>query len=390
MKALHFGAGNIGKGFIGYLLNKTGFEVCFVDIDQQMVDSFNKNNRYLVEILDDSHPVETISPVSALNSVTQAEEVINAIVNADLITTSVGVNHLSKIASIISRGLLKRAKENKKKIDIIANENAINASSILKQEIERHVSSSEMNEICSFVGFPNSAIDRLALSKKSEEGEIALVEPIYEWIINKSEMVNFDLPLIKNAVYVEDLKPYIERKIYIVNMGHAATAYIGFLAGEATIQSSLDNPEIENFVKETLNEASQYIIRQFNIKSEEMSDFIEKTLKRFKNKNISDDVLRVGRSPIRKLGYDERLIKPTRELFQLGLSIEHLTVAVAAAFLFDNAHDEESVTLQTYINEKGIEQAISHFTQVENQKIKDKIKENYYRLKNNTAQIALS
>ncbi|SFJ71684.1 mannitol-1-phosphate 5-dehydrogenase [Thermoflavimicrobium dichotomicum] len=382
MQALHFGAGNIGKGFIGYLLNKTGYEVCFVDINQQMVDSYNNNNSYKVEILDDSHTVETIAPVSALNSATQEEEVINAIVNADLITTSVGVNNLSQIASIISKGLLKRAKINKKKIDIIANENAINASSTLKQEIERHVSSSEMNEICSFVGFPNSVIDRLALSKKSEEGEIALVEPYYEWIINKLEMVNLDLPFIKNAIYVEDLKPYIERKLYIVNMGHATTAYIGFLAGECTIQSSLEKPEIENFVRGTLKEVSQYFIQKFNTKSEDMSDFIEKTLKRFKNKNINDDVLRVGRSPIRKLGYDERLIKPTRELFDLGLSIEHVTVAVAAAFLFDNPHDEESVILQKYINEKGIEQAILHVTQVDNKKITDKIITNYYRLKN--------
>ncbi|CAH0346710.1 mannitol-1-phosphate 5-dehydrogenase [Bacillus sp. CECT 9360] len=389
MQAVHFGAGNIGKGFIGYLLNKTGYEVCFVDINEQMVDSFNKNNSYLIEILDDSHTVETISPVSALNSATQEEKVIEAIVNTDLITTSVGINNLSRIANIISKGLLKRIKENKKKIDIIANENAINASSTLQQEIERQVSNSEMNEICSFVGFPNSAIDRLALSKNSDEGEIALVEPFYEWIINQSEMVNVDLPLIKNALYVEDLRPYIERKLYMVNMAHATTAYIGFLAGESTIQSTLKNPKIERFVRETLKEASQYIIQKFNITSEDIRDFIEKTIKRFKNKNISDDILRVGRSPIRKLGHDERLIKPTRELFELGLSVEHLTVAIAAAFLFDNSNDEESVVLQNYMNEQGIEQAISHFTQIENMQILDKIKENFNRLKDSNGQIDL-
>jgi mannitol-1-phosphate 5-dehydrogenase len=383
MKALHFGAGNIGKGFIGYLLNKTGYEVCFVDVNQPMVDSINKNNSYKVEILDDSHTGETISPVTALNSSTQEEKVIDAIVNADLITTSVGVNNLSRIATIVSKGLLKRVNKNKRKLDIIANENAFNASSTLKQEIERHVTTSEMEEICSFVGFPNSAIDRLALSKNSEEGEIALVEPFYEWIINKSEMVNLELPLIENAIYVEDLKPYIERKLFIVNMGHATTAYIGFLAEEPTIQSALENPNIEPFVRKTLNEASQYIIKKYNIKYEDMSVFIEKTLKRFKNKNISDDILRVGRSPIRKLGYDERLTKPTRELFDLGLSIEHLTMAVAAAFLFNHPNDEESVILQEYINEKGIDQAILHFTQIENKIIRDRIKENYYLLKNN-------
>ncbi|MGE6376406.1 mannitol-1-phosphate 5-dehydrogenase [Peribacillus muralis] len=386
MKALHFGAGNIGKGFIGYLLNKTGYDVCFADINQQMVDRLNKNESYIVELLDDSHTVEVISPVTALNVITQEARVIDAIVEADLITTSVGVNNLSRIANIVSKGLLKRVKENKKRLDIMANENAIHATSTLKQEIERQVTSGEMKEISFFIGFPNSAIDRLALSRSGGEGEIALVEPMYEWIINKSEMINLDLPLIKNASYVDDLEPYIERKLYIVNMGHAATAYIGFLTGHTTIQSALTIPGIERFVRNTLNEASQYIIRKFNIENEDMSSFIEKTMKRFKNENISDDIFRVGRSPIRKIGYEERLTKPTRELFDSGLSIEYLTMAVAAAFLFDNPHDEESVILQKYISEKGIDQAILHFTQIKNKELRDKIKEKYDVFKNSRSE----
>jgi mannitol-1-phosphate 5-dehydrogenase len=387
MKALHFGAGNIGKGFIGYFLHKNGYEVCFVDVNQEMVDQFNKNNSYLVELLDDEHTVEKISPVSALNSITQEDEVIDSIVSVDLITTSVGAQNLARIAPVIVKGLLKRVRENKKKLDIIANENAINASTILKQEVERLVSTSEMEEIESLVGFPNSAIDRLALSKKGEEGEIALVEPIYEWVINQSEMVNVDVPLIKEAIYVKDLKPYIERKLYIVNMGHATTAYLGFLAGEATIQSALRNHEIEGFVRETMQEAAQYFIKKFAIHANDMNDFIEKTLNRFNNKNIRDDLLRVGRAPIRKLGYDERLVKPMRELYDLELPIEHLTVAVAAGYLFDNSDDEESVTLQCYIMENGIGQAISHFSQIEKKEIRESIIHHYQNLKNTKGKV---
>lgn len=382
MKALHFGAGNIGKGFIGNLLSKTGYEVCFVDVNQEMIDSINKSNSYSVELLDEDHTLEAISPVSSLNSITQEEKVIEAIVNADLITTSVGVGNLSKIAKVLSKGLLLRIDQNRKNVDVIANENAINASLTLKREIEQIVSSEEMDKINYYVGFPNSAIDRLALSKKSEEGEIALVEPFFEWVINKSEMVNLELPLIRNAIYVEDLKPYIERKLYIVNMGHATTAYLAFLVGEPTIQSALRDPRIEKSVRAAMVETSQYIIQTYQTDSGKMTEFIEKTLKRFKNSNISDDIFRVGRSPIRKLGYDERLVKPARELFNLGLPIENLTAAIAAAFMFSNPDDEETVILQKYISEKGIDRAISHFTQIENIEIKDMIKNNYDRLKN--------
>jgi mannitol-1-phosphate 5-dehydrogenase len=378
MLALHFGAGNIGRGFIGNLLSKSGYEVCFVDVNQEMIDYLNKNNRYLVELFDESHTVETIHEVSALNSITQEEKVLEVIANADLITTSIGVGNLAKIAKILAKGLLKRIDEKGKKVDVIANENAINASSILKREIEQIVSKDELEKIDAFVGFPNSAIDRLALSK----GEIALVEPVFEWVINKSEMVNLELPFIKDAIYVEDLKPYIERKLYIVNMGHATIAYLAFLAEEPTIQSALRNPDIEKTVRGAMVEASKYIIRTHQSDAQEMTKYIEKTLTRFKNSNISDDILRVGRSPIRKLGFNERLVKPARELFKVKLPIENLTVAIAAAYLFSNPFDEEAVMLQQFIQEKGIDEAILHFSQIENIEMRAMIRKQYERLKN--------
>ncbi|MGP4075907.1 mannitol-1-phosphate 5-dehydrogenase [Halobacillus sp. K22] len=382
MKALHFGAGNIGKGLIGYLLNKSGFDLCFVDVNEEAVNHMNSSNYYSLELLDEDHTVESISPVRALHS-SSKEQVVDAIVEADLITTSVGAGNLTKIAPVISEGLLKRIQLDKGNVDVIANENMINASSKLKEEIHRVVSTSEMDAIRSHAGFPNSAIDRLSLSEERSEGEVTLVEPYYEWMIEKSGMLNSDLPSISNATYVEELKPYIERKLYIVNLGHAATAYTAFLEGYGTIQNALTNPEIEKFLRETLKESAGYFTHTYHFDPEEMREFISKTIKRFKNANISDDILRVGRSPIRKLGFNERLVKPTRVLYELGLPVEKLTTAVATAFLFDNPHDEEAVTIQSYIREHGIEQAITHFTEIEDTSLKRKIKDNYIKLKEN-------
>lgn len=380
MQALHFGAGNIGKGLIGNLLSKTGYHVCFVDVNQKVVDQINQNNWYHIEILDDHQTIETISPVSALNSLTQEDQVVDAIVNADIITTSVGVNNLSKIAKILAKGLIKRA-ECKKKVDVIANENTINASDVLKREIQQTVSREEMDLIDLYVGFPNSAIDRTSLMKHEAEGTV-LVEPYFEWIIDQSEMVQSKLPLIKHVIYVQNLRPYIERKLYLVNMGHAAIAYLGHLAGEPTIQSALNHSKIEKVVRDAMVETSRYIIHAYHLNSSEITRFIDKTIQRFKNENIQDDVLRVGRSPIRKLGYDERLVKPTVELFRLGLPIKNLTIAIAAAFRFNHSKDDESVQLQKYIYENGIDQAITHFTKIKEPNIKDQIRKNYTRLSN--------
>lgn len=381
MQALHFGAGNIGRGFIGYLLNKTGYDVCFVDVNEEIIKSINETNSYLIELLDDAQTRETVAPVSALNSINDREKVIEKITKTDLITTSVGVENLSKIAGLLAEGLLKRIDKNKKEIDVIANENAINASSTLKEEIEKHLTAKEIDKLNDFVGFPNSAIDRLALSKQTEEEEIALVEPFYEWVINKSEIKNKDLPSIEDAIYVENLDPYIKRKLYLINMSHAATAYIGFLADEKTIQSSLKNLKIESFIRSVLDEVKEYIIEDSHFTAENIDSYIEKTLKRFKNENISDNVLRVGRAPIRKLGYDERLIKPLRKLNELDLPLKNLTKVIAAAFSFDNPEDEEAVRLQEYVQNNGIEKAIINFTEIKDEELINKIKKQYSKLK---------
>lgn len=383
MKALHFGAGNIGKGFIGYLLNKTGYDVCFVDVNQEMIDRFNANNRYYVEILDHHRTVEEVSPVTALNSLTQEKKVIDAIVHADLITTSVGVNNFASIAEIIAKGLLRREVTGSK-IDIIANENAINASSSLKKEIAKQVSEKEMESLSSFVGFPNAAVDRVALNKDCATDESVAVESDYEWVINKSEMVNLNLPFIEGALYVEDLKPFIERKLFLVNMGHATTAYIGFLFGKHTIQEALKNNKIEQFLRGALQETSQYFISTLNIEPKILNQYIEKTISRFENENISDDIFRVGRDPIRKMSYHERLIKPTRELYDMGFSVEHLSLTIAACFLFDNPKDESSVVIQNYIKEHSLYEAIAHFTALESEDLKVKIKSYYEQLKTAT------
>jgi len=195
-------------------------------------------------------------------------------------------------------------------------------------------------------------------------------------------MKNTVLPPIADVIYVDDLEAYINRKFYMINMAHAATAYVGFRAGEKTIQSTLADPKMREFIKSVLNEVKKYIVIDSHFSAEELDAYIEKTISRFKNENISDDVRRVGRAPIRKLGSDERLVKPLRNLFELDLPLESLTIVIAAAFRFDNSEDEEAVRLQKYIQEKGIEQAIPHFTGIEEEELINKIEKYYLKLEN--------
>ena len=89
MLAVHFGAGNIGRGFIWSLLSQSGYEVVFVDINDEVVCLLKEKQEYRVIIADEHKQEQLIRNVSAVNSQTEREKVIDYITKAHLITTAV-------------------------------------------------------------------------------------------------------------------------------------------------------------------------------------------------------------------------------------------------------------------------------------------------------------
>lgn len=92
------------------------------------------------------------------------------------------------------------------------------------------------------------------------------------------------------------------------------------------------------------------------------------------NPNLSDLNSRVARTPIRKLGYDERFIRPLREASERGLSYQALLQTIARIFKYDDSQDEQSVGLQTLLAEKPLEAVIKQITGLENAQLVDEIK----------------
>lgn len=125
---------------------------------------------------------------------------------------------------------------------------------------------------------------------------ISVVEPYYEWIMDRQQLdptTSFDM---KNVNLVDDMEPYIERKLYIVNAAHAAVAYLGALKGYKTIQEAIQNMEIFNLVKQFLMENIEYFVQKYHFSREELTSFVEKTLNRHGNQKLSDEITRVGSS----------------------------------------------------------------------------------------------
>lgn len=347
-QTVHFGAGNIGRGFIGALFSQSGYHVTFVDIAEQVINKLNEEGRYEVKLATETKETETIEHVSGLNNLHQEGEVIETIGQSTYLTTAIGPNILPRIAPLIAKGIEKRVASSDEPLYVIACENQIGATDILKKHILDNLDQETISNLEGKVYFFNSAVDRIV--PMQDQGSLdVLVEPYYEWVVETTE----DIPHVEGMTIVEDLAPFIERKLFTVNTGHAVIAYLGYLEGKSTIDQTLADENIAAQVRETLKETGAYLVKQYGLDEKEHLAYIEKNIDRFKNAYLNDDVTRVGRAPIRKLGPDDRLIRPTTEAQKAGLSYSYLAKAIAAALLFDNPEDEQAMEIQGMIKEQG-------------------------------------
>lgn len=341
MKAVHFGAGNIGRGFVGVLLKEAGYDLVFSDVNAELIDAINSADSYIVhEVGSDPKDIE-ISGFSGINSAQDPEALTEAIATADVVTTAVGPTVLKFVAVNIAEGLRRRAEIGTEgKVAIMACENAINATDGLAEAVRAHFADADQVAI-----FANTAVDRIVPNQAPGQGLDVTVENYYEWAIETGPFGGKPLD-IPGATWVDDLAPYITRKLFTVNTGHATTAYFGYEAGISKLSDALENEEIHAKVSGALAETKNLVVRKFGFAPEVQQAYVEKILNRFANPSLPDTTERVGRAPLRKVSRHERFIGPAAELAEMGEFTSGLLAAVEALLRFDVAEDPEAVELQ--------------------------------------------
>lgn len=365
MKAVHFGAGNIGRGFIGALLYASNYETIFLDVNGTVVNALNDKKRYEVTLMGAEQQTIRVEHVRGINTLTHPAEGADAIAQADLVTAAVGPKILPMISSLIAEGLRTRFEKNPQPLNVIACENMINASSLLKEHVYSHLSEPEKEMADRWIGFPNAAVDRIVPDQTSDDVLAVAVEPYYEWVVEKPA-VKGTVPDVAGITYVEDLAPFIERKLFTVNTGHTIPAYFGRYKGFQTIYKAMQDEEIEQLLQGALSETGEVIVREHGFDRREHENYIQKIIRRFQNPNISDHVTRVARGPIRKLGKNDRLVRPARLYWQLtGNEPVHLATVIAAVLLYINDEDPEAKQLQEMVAAKGYGKTLQEVAELE-------------------------
>jgi mannitol-1-phosphate 5-dehydrogenase len=357
--AVQFGAGNIGRGFIGALLSRAGYRVIFVDVVDALVEAINQRSEYTIkEIIGSAEKATTIENVKAINGKDEAA-VVEVIGQATVITTAVGPGILPIIAPVIAKGLERRAQlDLVASLNVIACENLIDNSKILQGHVLSHLASDYRPYVQDHVGFPRCVVDMVVTNPSEAEREanplLVIAEGQGILIVDRNGFVGAP-PDIDDMQLTDNLNAYVEQKIFTLNMAHAVIAYLGYLKGFEFIHQAIQDPEIRQIVSGAIKECSAVLVKKHNLDPAEQKRYADNTLRRFENSTLPDPVVRVAREPKRKLAPNDRLIKPATLALAAGITPTYLATGIAAALLYDAPDDQQAAELSKLLTaEDGI------------------------------------
>lgn len=345
MTLLVFGAGNIGRSFVGQLFARAGYRVVFVDIAESLVDALNRAGRYRIEIKDRHPEIIWVEGVSAIHGA-QRERVAEAVAGADILATAVGPGALPRIYPALAAGLLKRRQSGRGPVDIIICENLRNAAEAFARGLGEHLPPDFA--VRDYVGLVETSIGKMVpiMSEATlREDPLVLYAEAYNTLILDAQAFRNPIPDVPGLDPKENMAAYVDRKAFVHNLGHAACAYLGHLANREWrfIWETVADAEVRRAAKAAMWESARALIRRYpgEFNHENQEEHIQDLLSRFANQALGDTIFRVGRDLPRKLSREDRLVGALLLDAAEGVPAAATTLALAAAFFFQ-ATDEKN------------------------------------------------
>ena len=351
MKAVIFGAGNIGRGFIAPLFSLDGWEVTFIDVAKPVVERINADREYPLTIVrGDSSEVITIKNVSAVDG-NDTDAAVAAIAGADVCATCVGAKAIKYIMPNFIKGVKARFADGARTTDLLICENLMDADIYIKGLLTPELTEEELES----VGLIETSVGRMVPAPKPKaEGENPLGISVEEYGVLPVDRaaIKGNWCHVKNIVPFSPFHFYIERKLYIHNMGHAITAYLGKLIyGDEYIYQSIERPEVRLIAEDAMIESAMALSKKYSSEFEPLMQHVWDLLRRFGNSALGDTCERVGADIPRKLARADRLIGAAENALSEGISPVYICIGAAAA-------------LCVYVKENGCEDAKEAFREL--------------------------
>lgn len=340
-KAVIFGAGNIGRSFIGNIFSSNGLNVTFIDANAELVNELNRKKEYRIIIKRNKKSDEEIlvKNIEAIHS-SETDKIIKCLASSDICATSVGQGALTKVIPLIAEGLKIRNKQSVSPLDIIIAENIRNGADYFRKLFKE-------NGLCGDeAGLIETSIGKMVpIMTEADLAEDPLVLNAEEYntlILDRKGFKN-KLPEFSEIKAVENIPAWVDRKLFIHNLGHAASAYLGFIKypHKDLIAEVLEDESIKLQVRKVMIESAAALMCEYpsDFTEKDLNDHIDDLLFRFQNMALGDTVFRVGRDLSRKLGRDDRILGAAGLCLKHNLPFEEITRIFYSALEF-KASDE--------------------------------------------------
>jgi mannitol-1-phosphate 5-dehydrogenase len=370
-KLVLFGAGKIGRSFIGQLFARSGYEVVFVDIAEQVIRELNSRKAYHVVIksegTDEILQVENVRGVIGTKTVKVSEE----IADCDIAAVSVGQKGLPDVITALADGLrLRRKKYGKRPLDIILAENLRNADQYVKDILQKILGKEfPLNEL---TGLVESSIGKMVpimpLEIQEKDCLMVYAEPYNTLILDKKAFKN-PIPDVAGLAPKDNMKAWVDRKSHIHNFGHAAVAYAGFLAEPDAIYLAdvLKNKEVKKFARSAMLQSAEVLMRKYpgEFTLSDLTEHVDDLLFRFGNMALGDTVFRVGCDLQRKLHRNDRILSPLIDGMEMKAPVSKIVLTFAYGLIF-RGRDEKGNLLpgdaefSRILDKKGLAYVLSH------------------------------
>lgn len=339
---LQFGAGNAGRAVMGALFAGGGYEIVFTDVDSALVDALNARGEYPVALkhADGRDEVLTVTNVRAIHA-GDREAVATEIASADSAATSVGSRALPHVAPPLAAGLIRRVEKTPDRpLDVIVAENIRGGEGtmrklLLEAGMHEDVCCERIGVVSSVIG---TVVPTVPGDQRADDPLLIWREPVNEVIVDAHAFRGLQ-PQLEGLHPVDEIEAYVDRKLLIHNMGHAATAYLAHVHDPSVglIDEAIRVADVRDIVDACMHESSAALAREYPevFNETELDSYIHSLLDRMANHALGDTITRVGRDLRRKLSRDDRLIGALLLALKHGGSCPAIASAIRAAFCFD-------------------------------------------------------
>jgi mannitol-1-phosphate 5-dehydrogenase len=339
-----FGAGKIGRSFIGQLFGCSGYQVVFIDVDPVIIAGLNLQGSYRVIIKGEKEEEIIVPNVQAISAL-EKDKVIEAVSTAGILAVSVGKNVLERIIPVIAAGLVQRNSNNPRTpLDIILAENMRSAADFVREQLKKNLTPDF--PVDAMVGLVETSIGKMVPIIPQTELEkdplVVFAEPYNTLIVDRKGFKS-PIPEIKGLAPKNNIKAWVDRKAFIHNLGHATAAYYGYALHPNAVYmyEVLEDSKVLLFTRSVMLQAAAILKTAYpeDFTNAELEAHVDELIFRFRNKALRDTIFRVGQDLPRKLSANDRFVGIIRMAESLGMDYDMILEAMTYAFHF-KASDE--------------------------------------------------